>query len=122
MATTGGILIAISSPCARKGELWATYAEHFGPQGDKLILVAQAASRTMNPNLPQRIVDTALARDRAAASAEYLALFRQDIEGFVSLDTFVEVVQPGREALPADWLSHSYSGSSTLPAAPASTA
>ncbi len=99
LATTGGILIAISSPYARKGELWSTYAEHYGPQGDKLILVVQAASIILNPTLPQRTVDKALARDRSAASAEYLALFRVDIETFISLDKVEAAVRP-RQSVP----------------------
>lgn len=100
LATTGGILCAISSPYARKGELWTTFAEHFGPAGDPKILVAQAASRVMNPSLPQRVVDKALAKDRSAASAEYLALFREDLETFISLDKVDAAVRLGRESLP----------------------
>ena len=42
--------------------------------------------RTLNPSLPQRVIDRALEKDRARASAEYLAEFRTDIEGFVSLE------------------------------------
>ena len=62
LATTNGQLFMISSPYARKGELWRSYQKHFGPQGDPLLLVAQATSRTMNATLPQ-IVDRS--RDRA---------------------------------------------------------
>jgi hypothetical protein len=35
-------------------------------------------------SLPQRVVDRALAKDRARATAEYLAQFRTDVEGFVA--------------------------------------
>jgi hypothetical protein len=83
LGTTNGPLILISSPYARRGELWRTYQQHFGSDGDPLILVAQGASRTFNPSLPQRVVDRALARDQASASAEYLAQFRSDLESFV---------------------------------------
>src|SRR5262249_52805151 len=44
LATTGGPLILISSPYARRGELWNIYRKHYGPRGDPLILVAQGAS------------------------------------------------------------------------------
>jgi hypothetical protein len=37
-------------------------------------------------SLPQRVVDRALETDRARATAEYLAQFRADIEGFVALE------------------------------------
>jgi hypothetical protein len=89
LATTGGPLIIASSPHAKRGALWETHRKHYGPDGDPLILVAQGTSRDFNPSLPQSVVDRALERDRAAASAEYLAQFRADIESFVSF----EVVQ-----------------------------
>jgi hypothetical protein len=47
LLTTHGPLIAISSPYARKGELWTTFKRDYGPQGDPRILVAHAASRDM---------------------------------------------------------------------------
>lgn len=86
LATTKGPLIIGSSPYARRGELWNTYHRHFGPDGDPLILVAQGTSREFNPSLSQSVVDRALERDRAAATAEYLAQFRTDIESFVPFE------------------------------------
>jgi hypothetical protein len=83
LATTGGPLFMISSPYARKGELWRTYQKHFGAKGDPLILVAQGSSRDFNPTLPQSVVDRAIERDPASAAAEYGGLFRTDIENFV---------------------------------------
>ena len=84
-STTGGPLILASSPHARRGVLWDLFKRH-GSDGDPLTLVAHGASRTFNPSLPQRVIDRALEKDRARASAEYLAEFRTDIEGFVSLE------------------------------------
>jgi hypothetical protein len=86
LATTGGPLILASSPHARRGVLWDVFRRHYGPNGDPLILVAHGASRTLNPSLPERVVDRALEKDRDRASGEYLAEFRTDIEGFVSLE------------------------------------
>jgi hypothetical protein len=83
LATSGGPMFVISSPYARRGELWHLYSKHFGPAGDPAILVAQAASRVMNPSLPQSVIDRAMERDAASASAEYLGQFRRDIETFV---------------------------------------
>ena len=51
--------------------------------------------REFNPSLPQRVVDRALERDHAAASAEYLAIWRADIESFLSVEAVSAVVQPG---------------------------
>jgi hypothetical protein len=83
LATTGGPLIIASSPYARKGILWDAFRRHYGATGDPLILVAKGRSRELNPSLSQRVIDRALERDHAAASAEYLAEFRVDVEAFV---------------------------------------
>ena len=83
LATTGGPLVIASSPYARKGILWDAFRKHYGPTGDPLILVAKGATLDLNPSLPRRVIDRALERDHAAASAEYGAQFRTDIESFV---------------------------------------
>jgi hypothetical protein len=92
LATTRGPMFLISSPYARRGELWNLYRKHFGPNGDPLILVAQGASRTFNPSLPQSVVDRALERDAASAAAEFGAEFRRDIESFVSIEAVTACV------------------------------
>src|SRR5262245_29030403 len=51
MATVpGALLLAISSPYARRGVLWDAYRRHFGRDGDP-VLVWQASSRAMNPGV-----------------------------------------------------------------------
>jgi hypothetical protein len=100
LATTGGPLILASSPHARRGVLWEVFKRHYGPGGDPLILVAHGASRTLNPSLSQRVVDRALEKDRARATAEYLAQFRTDVEGFVALEVVESCVGDHREMLP----------------------
>jgi hypothetical protein len=107
LATTGGPLVAISSPHARRGALWTTYRKHFGPDGDPAILVAQGTSRDFNPDLPQSVVDRAIERDPAAARAEYLAEFRTDIESLLTQEAVGACVDAGvRERAPER--QHSY--------------
>jgi hypothetical protein len=60
--------------------------------GDPRILVAQGASRDFNPSLPQTVVDRAMERDVASASAEYLGRFRSDIESFISIEAVTACV------------------------------
>jgi phage terminase large subunit-like protein len=96
LATLGGKLVCLSSPYARRGVLWDAHRQHFGKDGR--VLVAQAPSRTMNPTLPQRVIDDAIKDDAARASAEYLAQFRSDIEAFLS----VAAVADAQRAKPAD--------------------
>jgi hypothetical protein len=83
LATTGGLLTTISTPYSKKGQTWQTFSEHFGPQGDPRVLVAQGASRDLNPSLPQSVVDRAHEKDPAAAAAEYGGRWRTDTAAFV---------------------------------------
>jgi hypothetical protein len=107
LATTGGPLIIASSPYAKRGVLWETHRKHYGPDGDPLILVAQGTSREFNPSLPQSVVDRALERDRAAATAEYLAQFRADIETFIAYEVVQACVGDHVEMAPLG--THRYS-------------
>jgi hypothetical protein len=107
LATTQGPLICISSPHARRGVLWETYRRNFGPDGDVGILVAQGASRDFNPDLAQSVVDRAMERDPAAASAEYLAQFRTDIESLISQEAVTACVDAGVRERPFN-RQHSY--------------
>ena len=84
LATTGGPLIAISSPHRRKGVLWEAFKAHFGAKGDPRILVAKGASRELNPCLTEEFVNRELEKDPSFGAAEYLAQFRTDLETFIS--------------------------------------
>lgn len=99
LATTGGPLIAISSPHAKRGELYNTVQRHFGEHGDPLILVARGKSRDFNPSLSQRVVDRAMERDAAAARAEYLGEFREDLAAFVSVESVELCIRSGVSAI-----------------------
>ena len=48
LATTGGLLVAISSPHARKGILWEAYQRDYGEAGDPGILVAKGSTLDFN--------------------------------------------------------------------------
>lgn len=101
MATVpDALLVAISSPYARRGELWRAYREHYGRDEDP-VLVWRADTRTMNPTVPQGVIDRAYADDEAVASAEYGAEFRRDIEALFARDVVDAAVVPGRRELPA---------------------
>ena len=86
MATVpGALLVAISSPYAQRGELYRAYRDHFGTDGDD-VLVWQADTRTMNPGIDPTIIERAYAADGATASAEWGAHFRPDVERFLTRD------------------------------------
>jgi hypothetical protein len=100
LATTSGLLVVISSPYARRGAVYETWARHYGEKGDPRILVAQGASRDFNPSLPKKIVDRAMERDPASASAEYLGQWRSDLETFISREVIEAAVDVGVSVRP----------------------
>lgn len=93
------MLIVLSSPYAKRGQLWETFKRYFGQDSDD-VLVIQGASRLMNPSLPESVVVKAYEADPASASAEYGAEFRSDIESFVRREAVEACVIPGRYELP----------------------
>lgn len=92
------LLIGLSSPYARRGVLYDAWAQHFGKPSD--VLVIQAESRTMNPSLPQSVVDRAYSEDPASAAAEYGAQFRSDVEGFLQPEWIDRAIESGITELP----------------------
>ena len=100
MATLDGKLLALSSPYAKRGELWEQYRRYYGQAGP--VLVAQADSRTMNPTLPQRVVDRAFERDPDSARAEYLAKFRTDLESFLTREVVDSAIRADPVEIPFD--------------------
>jgi len=95
LATTGGMLWAISSPHAKRGELFTAFRKFYRPDGDPLVLVAKGPSRAFNSTLPQSVVDRAYERDAAVASAEYGGEFRGDLEPFVARETVEACIEVG---------------------------
>jgi hypothetical protein len=96
MATFGNdaMVIAASSPYARRGVLWNAFKRFHG-QDDPHNLVWQASTRTMNPSVPQAFIDAEYERDSASAEAEYGACFRSDIAEFIGLDVIESCVAEG---------------------------
>lgn len=100
LATTGGMLVGISSPYARRGLLYDKWRKHYGRNDD--VLVVQGSTRLMNPTVPQRIIDEAYADDPEAAKAEWGGEFRQDVEAFINRDAIEGVMRPAPAILPYD--------------------
>jgi len=96
MATVpGSMLLCASSPYARRGALWDAYRAP--PPG---ALVWRAATRTMNPTVPEAEVARAYARDPARAAAEYGAEFRADVAGFLDRELVEDAARPSPRELP----------------------
>jgi hypothetical protein len=93
------MLLKASSPYSKRGVLYDDFKRHFG-RDDSDVLVWQAATRTMNPAVPQSFIDGETEKDPIAASAEYGAQFRSDIDAFVSREIVEALVAPGRHEIP----------------------
>jgi hypothetical protein len=91
----GSLLAVVSSPYARRGELFKTWKRYFG-NDDNNILVVQADTRRLNPSFDPREIERAYTDDPASAQAEYGAQFRADVESFVSIEAVEAVTVPGR--------------------------
>jgi hypothetical protein len=101
MATFGSdaMVIAGSSPYAKRGVLWDAFRRWFG-KDDARNLVWRAPTRVMNPTVPQEFVDAEFERDPASAAAEYGAEFRSDVAEFVSMDVLDACTAEGVFELP----------------------
>jgi hypothetical protein len=78
-------LIAISSPYSRSGILYDHW-ERYWAKPDKNVLVWRAPTPTMNPTIPQDLIDAEMEKDKSAAASEWYADWRSDIEGFLDPD------------------------------------
>jgi hypothetical protein len=97
----GSMIVGISTPYRRAGLLWQKHRDHFG-QPDDDVLCVHGPSRTFNPLLPQKVVDDALKRDPAAARAEWLAEWRDDVSAFLSRELIDAAVDRGVTARPPE--------------------
>jgi hypothetical protein len=93
------IFLAISSPYSRTGPLFQAFQDHYGVDGSP-VLCWKAPTRTMNPTIPQELIDRDMASDPEAAMSEWGADFRTDLETFLPLDKIVEATVSGRRELP----------------------
>lgn len=110
LATSGGLLFMYSSPWAKRGALWDSFKRHYGPDGDPAVLVVKADSRTMNPSLPQRVVDRAYEQDSFRAQAEYGAEFRDGISQLLTAEIVDAAVDTGVFERPYDASHRQYFG------------
>jgi hypothetical protein len=94
----GSILCVLSSPYARKGELYRAY-EKYHLHAPKDVVFVKAPTLELNPSFDASAIEKAMEDDPAGARAEYLAEFRTDVESFVSIESVRSCVIPGRTEL-----------------------
>jgi len=100
MATVpGSKLIGISSPYGKTGPLYEAFRDKYG-QADEEVLIWKAPTRVMNPTIREAVIERAIKEDNAAARAEWLAEFREDLETYLPTEMIESVIVPGRYELP----------------------
>jgi hypothetical protein len=95
LATTGGMMIAISTPYRKIGLLHQKHRDHFGVDSADTLVVS-AASKLLNPTLDDAVIAATTAADPSAAPAEWLAEFRDDISAFLPDELIDSAIEYGR--------------------------
>lgn len=95
LATTGGMLIGISSPYRRVGLLFTRFRDYFG-KDDAQVLVIRGASSDFNPTLDTGLIERARQDDPTAASSEWDAEFRSDLSQFLDDDAIDAAIDHAR--------------------------
>jgi hypothetical protein len=94
MVPDGGLTILSSSVHRKKGLMYRRWKELHG-NDDAEDIVWLASSRTMNPALPQKVVDKAKLKDPQRAAAEFESVWREDISDFVPRDVVDQATDRG---------------------------
>jgi hypothetical protein len=96
LATTGGMLIGISSPYRRMGLLHSKHRDCFGQDNPRVLCIA-GGTQLFNPTIDARIIDHARASDPESAGAEWDGVFRSDIASLLDdavIDAAVDHSRP----------------------------
>lgn len=85
MAPDGGLLMLGSSVHRKRGLMYRMFKKLHG-NDDSEDFCWFAPSATMNPRLPPSVIEDALANDAPRARAEFLNIWREDVDDFVPMD------------------------------------
>ena len=94
LATTGGMLVLLSSPGRRSGLLYERHRQFFG-KDDAAVLCVAGDSITFNPTLSAEWIGEESARDPAAAESEWHGRFRSDVAAFLDPALIESAVDAG---------------------------
>ena len=95
LATTGGMLIGISSAYRRAGLLYQKSRDHFGRDHDD-VLVVRGGTIAFNPTIDTAVIERAREADPIAARAEWDGEFRDDIGAFLDDALIESAIDRGR--------------------------
>src|SRR6516225_5849845 len=95
LITTGGPMVLISSPATETGIVYTIHKNHFGPQGDPLILVVESDSKGLNPAIDQDRIDREYALDAEGAQSEWGGKFRAPVSLYLPRNLIEAAVEKG---------------------------
>lgn len=90
-------LLKISSPSKKSGVLFNDYKNNYGI--DSEILIWQSESSYMNPSISKEFVKGELKKDSAFARSEYLAMFKEGLQDFISVEALDSIIHWGRSEI-----------------------
>ena len=93
------MLIVISSVYDQRGPLFEAYRRFYGVD-DPRVLFVLAQTRDLNPTISEEFIADEVERDSTSASAEYLSVFRNDLESFIDAALLDSVTRTGQRELP----------------------
>jgi hypothetical protein len=82
LATTGGMMVGISTPYRRAGLLYQKHRDCYGVDNPDVLVIA-GSSQLFNPTIDVSVIDRARASDPEAARAEWDAIFRSDLAAYL---------------------------------------
>lgn len=96
-------IYAISSPYAKRGILYQAWSDHWGKDGDP-VLVINCSTQALNPTFPSDTIAEEWAEDPESAAAEYgaegMVSFRSDVSALLPPEAVKAVTVLGRRELP----------------------
>src|SRR5262249_9331951 len=95
LATTGGMLVGISTPYRRTGLLYQKHRDFYGVDDPDVLVVAGNAQR-FNPTIDVSIIERARPSDPESARAEWDAEFRSDISTYLDDPTIEAAIDYAR--------------------------
>jgi hypothetical protein len=95
LATTGGMLIGISSAYRRTGLIYNKFKQYFGVDSDDT-LVVQGGSKIFNSSLDDDAIAAQRAADPIAAKSEWDSEWRDDLSGFLDENVIEGSINPDR--------------------------
>lgn len=98
LRTTGGPIVGISSPYAKKGYAYSTWKRDFGNE-DGRALVVNCPSFDLNTTITEDDLRDEIKADPAAARSEVYAQFRDDISDYLTPEVVEAVTAFGRREL-----------------------